>query len=68
MAAITMSMSAREVFDVKLYNSRPPYDNGDSQDTAKGARSFPMRRRQQEGAVICPGRWIFLTFNGQRRL
>ena len=43
LAAIAMSMSAQRAFDVKLYNGRPPYDNGDSQDTAKVRVYLPKK-------------------------
>ena len=56
MAAIAMSMSAQRSFDVKLYNSRPPYDNGDSQDTAKVRVFLPYEKEATGRAVvICPG-------------
>ena len=35
LATATMTMSAQSVFDIKLYNGRPPYDNGDPNDSAK---------------------------------
>ena len=45
-----------EKFDVKLYNSRPPYDNGDSQDTAKVRVFLPYEKEATGRAVvICPG-------------
>ena len=51
-----MSMSAQRSFDVKLYNSRPPYDNGDSQDTAKVRVFLPYEKEATGRAVvICPG-------------
>lgn len=56
LAAIAMSMSAQRAFDVKLYNGRPPYDNGDSQDTAKVRVYLPMEKEATGRAVvICPG-------------
>lgn len=56
LAAIAMSMSAQRAFDVKLYNGRPPYDNGDPQDTAKVRVYLPIEKEATGRAVvICPG-------------
>lgn len=52
----TMAMSAQSVFDIKLYNGRPPYNNGDESDSAK-VRVFLPAEKQATGRaiVICPG-------------
>ena len=52
----TMTMSAQSVFDIKLYNGRPPYNNGDESDSAK-VRVFLPAEKQATGCaiVICPG-------------
>ena len=52
----TMTMSAQSVFDIKLYNGRPPYNNGDESDSAK-VRVFLPAEKQATGRaiVICPG-------------
>lgn len=51
-----MTMSAQSVFDIKLYNGRPPYNNGDESDSAK-VRVFLPAEKQATGRaiVICPG-------------
>ena len=56
LATATMAMSAQSVFDVKLYNGRPPYDNGDANDSAKVRVFLPMEKQATGRAVvICPG-------------
>ena len=56
LATATMTMSAQSVFDVKLYNGRPPYDNGDPNDSAKVRVFLPMEKQATGRAVvICPG-------------
>ena len=47
---------AQSRFDVKLYNGRPPYSNGDNMDTAKVRVYLPAEREATGRAVIiCPG-------------
>ena len=56
LATATMAMSAQSVFDVKLYNGRPPYSNGDESDSAKVRVFLPMEKQATGRAVvICPG-------------
>ena len=56
LATATMTMSAQSVFDIKLYNGRPPYDNGDPNDSAKVRVFLPMEKQATGRAVvICPG-------------
>ena len=43
-AATTMFAAAQSRFEVKLYNSRPPYGNGDDRDTAKVRVYLPVDR------------------------
>ena len=55
-AATTMFAAAQSRFEVKLYNSRPPYGNGDDRDTAKVRVYLPVDRESTGRAVvICPG-------------
>ncbi|GAB6983040.1 alpha/beta hydrolase [Prevotella dentasini] len=56
MAALSMSAAAQQTFEVKLYNGRVPYDNGDTGDTAKVRVYLPNEREATGRAVvICPG-------------
>ncbi|WP_455063595.1 alpha/beta hydrolase [Prevotella fusca] len=56
LAAATMTMNAQSTFDVKLYNGRPPYNNGDPNDTAKVRVFLPTEKEATGRAVIiCPG-------------
>ena len=56
LATVSMAMSAQSVFDIKLYNGRPPYDNGDANDSAKVRVFLPMEKQATGRAVIiCPG-------------
>ena len=47
-AATTMFAAAQSRFEVKLYNSRPPYGNGDDRDTAKVRVYLPVDRESTE--------------------
>ena len=61
-------MSAQSVFDVKLYNGRPPYDNGDANDSAKVRVFLPMEKQATGRAIIiCPG-GAYETLLWRRRL
>ena len=56
LVATTMFAAAQSRFEVKLYNSRPPYGNGDDRDTAKVRVYLPVDRESTGRAVvICPG-------------
>ena len=56
LASAAITMSAQSSFDVKLYNGRPPYNNGDESDTAKVRVFLPMEKQATGRAVvICPG-------------
>lgn len=56
LAATTMFAAAQSRFEVKLYNSRQPYNNGDNMDTAKVRVYLPIDREATGRAVIiCPG-------------
>lgn len=49
-------VAAQSSFEVKLYNSSPPYSNGDDRDTAKVRVYLPADREATGRAVIiCPG-------------
>ena len=49
-------VAAQSSFEVKLYNSRPPYSNGDDRDTAKVRVYLPADREATGRAIIiCPG-------------
>ena len=51
-----MFAAAQSRFEVKLYNSRQPYNNGDNMDTAKVRVYLPIDREATGRAVIiCPG-------------
>lgn len=56
LVATAMFATAQSRFDVKLYNGRPPYSNGDNMDTAKVRVYLPAEREATGRAVIiCPG-------------
>lgn len=56
MTLSAMAMSAQLVFDVSLYNGKPPHSNGDKRDTAR-VRVFLPADKEATGraVVICPG-------------
>lgn len=56
MAALSLTATAQQTFEVTLYAGRAPYDNGDPLDTAKVQVYLPNERETTRRAVvICPG-------------
>lgn len=54
--ALSITAVAQSTFEVKLYNGKQPYDNGDKMDTAKVRVYLPIDREATGRAVvICPG-------------
>lgn len=56
LAALSLTATAQQQFEAKLYNGTPTYDNGDPQDTAKVRVYLPKEDIATGRAiVICPG-------------